>query len=143
MFLNKIDETDYTDKLGRYQKRILSTILNTNTLKRLVEAEVIQTNNYATVDMISDLKTHIFSETKTSKNVDIYKRNLQKYFTNRMANLMNSDSAKGNDITAIVRGELNALKSQLNTAHKKRINKITKYHYKDLIEIINKTLEFK
>ncbi|WP_298765860.1 zinc-dependent metalloprotease [uncultured Polaribacter sp.] len=141
--LNKIDETDYTDKLGRYQKRILSTILNTNTLKRLVEAEVIQTNNYATVDMISDLKTHIFSETKTSKNVDIYKRNLQKYFTNRMANLMNSDSAKGNDITAIVRGELNALKSQLNTAHKKRINKITKYHYKDLIEIINKTLEFK
>ncbi|WP_299012366.1 zinc-dependent metalloprotease [uncultured Polaribacter sp.] len=139
--LNKIDETDYTDKLGRFQKRILGSILNTRTLKRLIESEVITPNNYEAVNMISDLRKSVFSELKTTKNVDLYKRNLQKYFTSRMASLMNDSTAKSTDISSIIRGELNVLKSQLNTASKRRINTITKYHYQDIIKGINNTLD--
>lgn len=54
---------------------------------------------------------------------------------------MSDKSATSTDISSIVRGELTTLKYQLNTASKRAINKISKYHYKDLIVNINNILD--
>lgn len=139
--LNKIDETGYTEKLGRYQDRNLATLLNYRTLERMIEAEVIQDNFYPASDMISDLRKGIFSEARSTKNVDLQRRKLQKSFIKRLGSLMSDKSAKSTDISSIVRGELTTLKYQLNTASKRAINKISKYHYKDLIVNINNILD--
>ena len=139
--LNKIDETGYTEKLGRYQDRNLATLLNYRTLERMIEAEVIQDNFYPASDMISDLRIGIFSEARSTKNVDLQRRKLQKSFIKRLGSLMSDKSAKSTDISSIVRGELTTLKYQLNTASKRAINKISKYHYKDLIVNINNILD--
>ncbi len=139
--LNKIDEAGYTDKMANYQNRFLRTLLNSRTLKRLMDAEVIQENNYAAVDMISDLRKGIFSEASATKNVDIYRRNLQKSFISNMEGLMNDKAIKNSDISSIVRGELTTLKYQLNSASKRAVNKITKYHYKDAVVMINDILD--
>ncbi|WP_299056611.1 zinc-dependent metalloprotease [uncultured Polaribacter sp.] len=139
--LNKINESGYTDKLGSYQNRVLGGILNYKNLKRSIDAEVIQTNNYATTEMISDLRKGIFSEINGSKNVDVFRRNLQKYFVRKLASLMNDKLASTSDISAIARGELTVLKDNLQRASKRKLNKITAYHYKDLLEIIDTVLE--
>ncbi|SHN03173.1 zinc-dependent metalloprotease [Polaribacter sp. KT 15] len=139
--LNKIDETGYTEKLGRYQDRNLATLLNYRTLERMIEAEVIQDNFYPASDMISDLRKGIFSEARSTKNVDLQRRKLQKSFIKRLGSLMSDKSATSTDISSIVRGELTTLKYQLNTASKRAINKISKYHYKDLIVNINNILD--
>ncbi len=139
--LNKIDETGYTEKLGRYQDRNLATLLNYRSLERMIEAEVIQDDFYPASDMISDLRKGIFSEAKSTKNVDLQRRKLQKYFIKRLGLLMNDKSATSTDISSIVRGELTTLKYLLNTASKRAINKISKYHYKDLIVNINNILD--
>ena len=39
-------------------------------------------NHYAAIDMVGTLKRGIFSETRSIKNVDLHRRNLQKYFIN-------------------------------------------------------------
>ena len=134
--LNKIEETGYTERMLRYQNRHLYALLNTNTLKRMINAEVIQTDFYEASEMIRDLRKGIFSETSSVKNVDLYRRNLQKLFIERMHALLKDKNAKNTDISSIVRGELESLKQQLNTASKRTINRITKYHYKDTIEMI-------
>ncbi|AQS92698.1 zinc-dependent metalloprotease [Polaribacter sp. BM10] len=139
--LNKIDETGYTEKLGRYQDRNLATLLNYRTLERMIEAEVIQDNFYPASDMISDLRKGIFSEARSTKNVDLQRRKLQKSFIKRLGSLMSDKSATSTDVSSIVRGELTTLKYQLNTASKRAINKISKYHYKDLIVNINNILD--
>ncbi|WP_375240571.1 zinc-dependent metalloprotease [Polaribacter sp.] len=139
--LNKIDETGYTEKLGRYQDRNLATLLNYRTLERMIEAEVIQDDFYPASDMISDLRIGIFSEARSTKNVDLQRRKLQKSFIKRLGSLMSDKSATSTDISSIVRGELTTLKYQLNTASKRAINKISKYHYKDLIVNINNILD--
>ena len=138
--LNKIEETGYTDKLARYQNRFLSTLLNYRTLNRMIEAEVIQDEFYAASDMIKDLRKGLFSETNATKNVDLQRRTLQKLFIEKMENLMDDKESKNNDISSIVRGELEALKHQVNTASKRAVNTITKYHYKDCYAKINKIL---
>jgi hypothetical protein len=138
--LNKIDETGYTNKLGRYQNRVLGTLLNYRTLNRMVEAEVVQDNFYAASNMVRDLRRGIFSETNSTKNVDLQRRNLQKYFIIRMKILMDDDVAKMTDISSIVRGELESLKYQVNIASKRAVNRITKYHYKDCYNKIDAIL---
>jgi hypothetical protein len=139
--LNKIDEAGYADIMTKYQNRFLRTLLNTKTLKRMIDAAIIQEDNYTTVAMISDLSSGIFSETKTTRNVDLYRRNLQKSFISRTANLMKDASTKNTDISSILRGELTTLKYRLNLASKRTVNKITKYHYKDVVVMINNILD--
>ncbi|QXP64665.1 zinc-dependent metalloprotease [Polaribacter sp. HaHaR_3_91] len=138
--LNKIEETGYTDKLAGYQNRFLSTLLNYQTLNRMIEAEVIQDEFYAASDMIKDLRKGVFSETNATKNVDLQRRTLQKSYIDKMKNLMDNEESKNNDISSIVRGELEALKYQVNTASKRAVNTITKYHYKDCYAKINEIL---
>jgi len=138
--LNKIEETGYTEKLAGYQNRFLSTLLNYRTLNRMIEAEIIQDEFYAASDMIKDLREGVFSETNATKNVDLQRRTLQKSFIEKMKDLIDNEESKNNDISSIVRGELEALKNQVNTASKRAINTITKYHYKDCYAKINEIL---
>ena len=139
--LNKIDEAGYLEMVAKYQNRSLRTLLNAKTLKRMMDAQVIQENNFAAIDMVATLRKGIFSETYTTKNVDIYRRNLQKSFIAAMKRLMNDTSIKNTDISSIVRGELTTLKYQLNSASKRAINKITKYHYKDAVVMIKAVID--
>ena len=139
--LNKIKEAGYSEMLTKYQNRFLRIVLNTKTLKRLIDTEVIQENHYAAIDMVGDLRRGIFSETKISKNVGLHRRNLQKSFINRMSSLMKDVSIENTDIPSIIRGELTTLKYQLNAASKRTVNKITKYHYKDSGILINNILD--
>jgi hypothetical protein len=134
--LNKIEETGYLKMIAKYQNRSLNTLLNTKTLNRMINAQVIQENNFAAIDMVSALRKGIFSETYATKNVDVYRRNLQKSFINSMKSLMNDTAIENTDISSIVRGELTTLKYLLNSASKRAINKITKYHYKDAVVMI-------
>jgi hypothetical protein len=139
--LNKIDEAGYLEMIAKYQNRSLKTLLNAKTLKRMMDAQVIQENNFAAISMVETLRKGIFSETYATKNVDVYRRNLQKYFISGMKNLMNDAAIKNTDISSIVRGELTTLKYQLNSASKRAVNKITKYHYKDAVVMIEAIIE--
>jgi len=139
--LNKIEEAGYADIMQKYQNRFLNTLLNAKTLKRMIDAAIIQEDNYTAVAMIGDLSSGLFSETKTTKNVGLHRRNLQKSFLQSMANLMKEASVRNTDIPSIVRGELTTLKQQLNSASKRTVNKITRYHYKDAFVMIDGILD--
>ena len=138
--LNKIGETGYSDRLLRYQNRHLNSLLNVKTLKRMIDAAVIETEYYAASDMINSLRRGIFSETRKAQNVDLFRRNLQKSFIERMGVLMNDSNTKNTDITSIVRGELVRLKYSLSMASKSAVNTMTKYHFKDCLHRIETLL---
>ena len=138
--LNKIGETGYSDRLLRYQNRHLNSLLNARTLKRMIDAAVIETEYYAASDMINSLRRGIFSETRKAQNVDLFRRNLQKSFIERMGVLMNDSNTKNTDITSIVRGELVRLKYSLSMASKSAVNTMTKYHFKDCLHRIETLL---
>ncbi len=138
--LANINENGYTERILSLQNRQLYTLLNPNKLEMMIDAEVIDTNNYSALDMIRDLRTGIFSETNYTKNVDVFRRNLQKSMINRMGILLNSKDNQNSDISSIVRGELEALNFQLTVAKNRGVNRITKYHYRDCLANIKEIL---
>jgi len=138
--LANINESGYTNRMLRLQSRQLNSLLNTSKLERMIDATVLTPPNYSVIDMVRDLRKGIFKEANYTKNVGVFRRNLQKTFINRMATIINAKGTKHADINAILRGELEALNFALTIAKNRRINRITKYHYNDCIAKIKEVL---
>ena len=139
--LAKTMSTGYTDMMLRYQNRQLYSLLSENKMNNLVNAQLIQENTYAPSEMLSDVRKGIFKEAYATKNVDVFRRNLQKSFINRMGILIKDTSAQTSDIPSLIRGELTTLKSILYKASRRNTNTITKYHYKDCMARITEILD--
>jgi hypothetical protein len=127
--LANINESGYTTNMLNLQTRQLNGLLNESRLKRMLDAAVIQTDFYPVEDLFRDLKNGIFSEANYTSNVDIFRRNLQKAFIEKMGVLLNDKNLQNTDIPSIVRGELDTMKIQLTIAKSRYINKISKYQY--------------
>ena len=107
--------------------------------------------------MLTDLRNGLWSEASANRNVDIYRRNLQRTYLDRMAYLMTEEPSNrrfnrpgfegrlsydvsASDVRSLVRGELNALRSRLRST-KSRVNTVTRYHYEDAIARIDQLLD--
>jgi len=149
--LQNIDYTGYTERLRRLQSRYLNGILSFDKLGRLIDHESIDPTNYSALTMMQDLRKGLFSEANVTKNINVYRRNLQRAYVDRMAFLMTEEldprgrgdyfSVSQSDIRALVRGELNTLKRQVAAAGTRQVNTVTKYHYRDLVKRIEDILD--
>ena len=149
--LRNIDFAGYTDRIRRLQTRHLNNLMNFERLGRLIDHKAMNSRNYSALDMMKDIRLGLWIETRSSSNVSVYRRNLQRAYVDRMEYLMTEDidarrsnqyfNVNQSDIRSIVRGELNTLKRILTSAVNAGVNTDTKYHYRDCIERINTILE--
>jgi hypothetical protein len=149
--LTNIDYAGYTEGVSRLQNRFLNSLLDFETLGRLLDHETINAENYAALEMLQELRKGIWSETTGSSNVDVFRRNLQRAYVERMGYLMTGDlnpkrsnqyfNVAQSDVRALVRGELNQLKSQVASAAAGSVNTVTKYHYKDVLKRVELILD--
>ncbi|NRA91571.1 MAG: zinc-dependent metalloprotease, partial [Psychroserpens sp.] len=133
---NIFDRIEYSGSVERIrglQTRTLNSLLSLGKMQRLTEAETHYGNDaYALLDMMKDLRRGIWSELRTGKRIDTYRRNLQRAHIDRLGYLMTAKNQSGrtnsryikrtavntsqSDIRAVVRAELVALRSQLRAA---------------------------
>ena len=149
--LQNINYAGYIEKFGRLQGRNLTKLLSIDRIGRLLDNEVVDTDDYSALDMLSEARKGIFKEAYATKNVDTHRRNLQRAYINRMSILMTETldrsrsrqyfNVSNSDIQALVRGELTQLKRTLNSAKNRAVNTITKYHYIDCIVRIENILD--
>lgn len=149
--LSNIDYAGYTERLRGLQARHLNTLLDFERIGRLIDYNALDSSNYKALDMLRDLRKGIWSETNSSSNVTVYRRNLQRAHLDRLVFLMTGEmnrqrsrkyyNVNQSDVRALVRGELNVLKQTLRSAANAAVNIETKYHYRDCIERINNVLD--
>ncbi|MBU0940346.1 MAG: zinc-dependent metalloprotease [Bacteroidetes bacterium] len=148
--LKDIDYAGYTERFRALQVRHLNNVLSLERLGRLMDAEILGANNYKALDLLRDTRTGLWKETASNTSATIYRRNLQRAYIERMEFLMTQDikpsrngqyyNVSQSDLRGLVRGELNSLKSTLNTAKNGAVNTETKYHYQDCIKRIDMIL---
>lgn len=156
--LQNIDHAGYAERLRRVQERQLNSLLSFQRMGRLIDNESLSTEYYSALTMLSDLRSGLWREASRGVSVDLYRRNLQRTYVDRMTYLMTEElspnrfrrpgfegqlfyNVNTSDVRALVRGELKTLKSRLNAAKNGRINKETKYHYEDVIARIERLFE--
>ena len=120
-------------------------------LGRLIDGSAISADNYSALEMLQDMRKGIFKELNSNQTVTVYRRNLQRAYIERMAYLMTEElkpsrfgdyyNVNQSDVRALVRGELNTLKNQLNNRKNSVANTETKYHYQDAVKRIEMILD--
>mgnify|MGYP003679640194 CR=1 FL=1 len=66
----------------------MNNLLHFDRIGRLIDAETTQAEYYSALEMFQDLREGIWSEARSGGNVDIYRRNLQRSYLDRMEYLM-------------------------------------------------------
>ncbi|GAL79191.1 hypothetical protein JCM19274_4276 [Algibacter lectus] len=136
---DKIQASGIIERINAVQTRTLNNLLSTSRMQRMIENESLNGNDaYALTSMMRDLRNGVWKELNTRKNIDTYKRNLQRAHVNRLAYLMTSTS--NSDIKAISRAELTTLKNLVRSRIGSR-NAITNIHLRDMVEQINAILD--
>ncbi|WP_405292522.1 zinc-dependent metalloprotease [Algibacter sp. Ld11] len=136
---DKIQSSGIIERINAVQARTLNNLLSTSRMQRMIENESLNGNDaYALTSMMRDLRNGVWKELNTGKNIDTYKRNLQRAHVNRLAYLMTSTS--NSDIKAISRAELTTLKNLVRSRIGSR-NAITNIHLRDMVEQINAILD--
>ena len=157
--LSRIRPDAGVEAIKAIQDATLANLMAGDRAIRLLEASS-RPENYGFDDMLTDLRTEIFSELKSKKSIDIYRRNLQKSFVERAIALLNPTQPavllyvpvggsygfttrtvdlKKTDVPSIIRGNLETLLAELRASGGAG-DKLTRYHIQDLIKRIDRAL---
>ncbi|WP_143959307.1 zinc-dependent metalloprotease [Litoribacter populi] len=142
------------EKIRGIQVGTLNSILDHGRLGRLIENEAINGSNaYNMVELFDDLRSGIWTELNAGKQIDVYRRALQRAHLERLEALMTKDepnvpasyrrfvgpqiNASQSDIRPVVRGELKTLQKQVKAAIPRTSDRVSKLHLEDALERIN------
>ncbi|MDP5043942.1 MAG: zinc-dependent metalloprotease, partial [Leeuwenhoekiella sp.] len=124
--LNRIEHDGNIERIRATQVRTLDNVLDFGRMGRMIENEALNGKDaYTLTQMMTDLRTGIFSELTNGKKIDTYRRNLQRAYVERLEYLLTKDQSGRNatdvkvsqsDIRAVSRAELNTLKRLVTTA---------------------------
>lgn len=159
--IRKFESAGTVDRIRTAQVGIVNNLLEPGRMARLLEAQSMLGANkaYTLPEMMADLRKGLWSEISTGKSIDIYRRNLQRGYLERMEFLMTDQeqtpatAARSNrgagtpvnvsqsDIRPMVRGELNTLRNQIKASLAKTSDSMTKYHLQDALVRIDTILD--
>lgn len=159
---NKINAPGTADPLASAQESALAGLLTLDRLNRMQYcAERFGADKaYSALEMMNDLQGDLFSELKSNKAIDNYRRMLQKSYVEKLDNLLNPRSTTtgitisfgGNnpyasgansrsDVYSIARAQLIQLRAQVNAAAATNPDRMSKIHLQDLAEKIKRALD--
>lgn len=142
------------------QEPIINRLVSTTTMNKLFAMEAANpATAYKAIDMMDDLRRGIFSELYNRRPTDMYRRNLQKLFTERVISLLPGQAsavsigisftitpslnAKNTDAFSVLRGTLRTLRSDIRTALPLIADNATRLHLQDLADRISEAIDIK
>ncbi len=154
----RIEARGAVDRIRDAQTSLFASLLQPSKLNTLVEYDaMLDGDTYTLAEYIADLRDGVWSELDDrSVNVDVYRRNLQRAFLDRVDNELNpppppsgSQSAFaaagipqwGNDVRAMLKAELRTIDQMAARAQGRAANTMTRVHLADVRSEIEKILD--
>lgn len=158
--LDRISAPVANDRITLMQDNVVGGLLSTSRLSRIIAGGMRDDKAYRLDEYLDDVKKGIWSELATGKTIDIYRRNLQKSFVERMDDIINPAPAtpgliilggggqnaqpqvdvKKTDLISTAKGTLRGLRAEITAAIPKTADRMSKYHLQDMAERINLAL---
>ncbi|MDN5201751.1 zinc-dependent metalloprotease [Fulvivirgaceae bacterium BMA10] len=157
--LMKIQSAGAVNRIRGLQVNTLNQLLDPSRIARLIEAEtMIGSQAYTPLEMLSDLRNGIWSELRSGRKIDTYRRNLQRAHIERLEFLMTNEQGNvpagfrpfagftpidvsQSDIRPLVRAELKSLQRQVRAAISRTSDRMSRYHLEDAAERIKLILD--
>lgn len=157
--LRRIEHAGALERIRNVQVGVLGTLLNAQRMARLIEAETIAAgDSYTPVEMLSDLRSGVWAEIYDGEAIGPIRRNLQRGYIEQMQELMTEEvtppparvrqymgftpvDVSQSDIRPLVRGELETLKSEIDSALRRTDDRATELHLRDVVARIDEILD--
>lgn len=169
--LNKDIYTLVKPGYGVEQMRIIhessiNSLYDYSRIQRLIEAKTADPKQYGADDLFADLQAGIWTEVKTNKPIDTYRRNLQKIHVEKLIQLVNPQGpsvagggfsspffpasapspvadAKKSDVISLARASLIGIRADAQRSALVTTDRLSKYHLQDVVARITEALENK
>lgn len=157
--LSRIEHAGAVDRIRLRQVAVVNNLLEPRRLGRLIESEAaIGKDAYTIGDLFTDVHNAVWTELRSGKAIDEYRRNLQRGHVDRLGYLMSQElppipaqfarfftgtpvSIAQSDIRAFARGDLEDIKREANAAASKATDRATRLHLRDIVGRINEILD--
>lgn len=158
--INSLAGTDPAATVASLQNRALNSLVGPNTINKLLRAETeLGTTTYTLTEMMTDLRKGIFSELDRKVPVDVYRRQLQKSYTEKIIGLVKpADASSGvfqilgpgfsapsisntSDALSTAKAQLRLIQSSIAAAVPVTTDIPTKNHLLDLQDRIKEALQ--
>ena len=154
----RIEYSGSIERVRALQERTLKNLLSLGKMARLVENEVLNGSSaFKLTDLTKTVRNSIWKELSSGTKIDAYRRNLQRAHIDRLTYLMSAESQKKrrggsyvkstavntsqSDIRAVIRAELNTLKTLVNRRIRRTSDSMTSIHLKDVKQRIEAILD--
>lgn len=157
--LGRIEHAGIVERIRGLQVGIVNRILDFARLQRLIESTAkLGKQAYSLGEMFTDLHGAVWTELASSSPIDVYRRNLQRGYIERLEFLMTQEpppiparfrsfrertevNVGQSDIRPFVRGELKKLSMEIGNVLNKIKDEPTVLHVNDIQERIKKILD--
>ena len=142
--LRRIEPVGVLDRVRTGQQRVLTSLLSSARIARLVEQEALDgAAAYRPLDFLADLRKGVWSEFYGGApvKVDAYRRNLQRAYIEALGDRINGRTAAVDDARAFFRGELKTLDADLRAATARTSDRATRLHIDDVRTQIARALD--
>lgn len=157
--LTRIEPTGSVERIRELQVRAVDNVLSPPRLQRLIEAGAVMGDDaYTLGEMLSDLRGSVWTELNTGEPIDVYRRNLQRGYIERMGFLLTEEppeppaffrqffgftavDVSQSDIRPFARGELETLQNEIRQALRRGgTDRATRLHLEDALIRIDRIL---
>jgi hypothetical protein len=156
--LGRIEHAGIVERIRGLQVGVVNRILDFARLQRLIESEAKWGNQaYSLGELFKDLHDAVWTELASSSTVDVYRRNLQRGYVERLEFLMTQElppisaqfrrfvertdvDVSQSDIRSVVRGELIGLRKEISGILGRIKDEPTRLHLQDILERIDRIL---
>ncbi|MFW6200718.1 MAG: zinc-dependent metalloprotease, partial [Gemmatimonadota bacterium] len=140
--LRRIESEGAVQRIGTQQGRVLSQLLSSSRLDRLVEYEALSngTTAYTVADLMDDLRTGVWAELDDARvQIDVYRRNLQREYLAAAGRYL-APGGSG-DARPFMRAELRDLSETVAVARGRAADGMTRLHLADVEAEIERILD--
>lgn len=158
---NRVNNPGEPDPIVASQESVLNSLFSNSRLIRMQESteRFGALKAYSAIELFSDVQNGLFTELKTKRTIDNYRRRLQKSYVDKLNDMVNptgsgftisfgggpaaitSVDISNTDIPSIARAQLVQLRTSVNNAIPGTTDKMSKIHLLDLKQRIKDALE--
>ena len=131
-----------TQIVGRSQNMILTSLLGTNNLTKMLDAQALYGKKaYPLINFFDDLDNAMWTELKTYDTISSYRRNLQQLYIDKLIELSVPGKEKTlRDVPPIVINKMTEIQARIKKALPRTKGAMTVYHLKFIENKINVAL---
>ncbi len=139
-------------------------LLSAATMNKLIAAEALDPAAYKITDLFDDMQKYIWGELATGAPIDVYRRNLQKSYVEKLDAILHPPAAPAaaatqapqrrggrgdnivrtpTDVNSVVKAHLARLRTKIKAALPTVTDPMTKYHLQDVVGRIDEALKTK